>query len=82
MLNRSRLCALAVTIGVVAVAAFTTGGSAGAASSVHYVALGDSYSSGDGAGHYSDGSCRESSNAYPVLWAAANAPALRVRRWA
>ncbi|HET7018999.1 MAG TPA: SGNH/GDSL hydrolase family protein [Streptosporangiaceae bacterium] len=75
MLNRSRLCALAVTIGAVAVVAFATGGTAGAASSVHYVALGDSYSSGDGAGNYSDGSCRESSNAYPVLWANANAPA-------
>ena len=59
-----------------AAAAFATGaGTAGAASSVHYVALGDSYSSGDGAGSYSDGSCRESSNAYPVLWANANAPA-------
>lgn len=78
MLNRFRLRALAVTIGAVAVAAFATGGAAGAAgaaSSVRYVALGDSYSSGDGAGNYSDGSCRESSNAYPVLWAAANAPA-------
>lgn len=38
------------------------------ASGPNYVALGDSYSSGDGAGSYSDGSCLESANAYPVLW--------------
>ncbi len=75
MLNRSRLAALAVALGAVAAALATGSGTAGAASSVHYVALGDSYSSGDGAGNYSDGSCRESSNAYPVLWANANAPA-------
>jgi lysophospholipase L1-like esterase len=76
VLCRSRLCALAVAVGAVAVAAFAAGaGTAGAASSVRYVALGDSYSSGDGAGSYTDGSCRESSNAYPVLWAAAHAPA-------
>lgn len=35
---------------------------------IGYVALGDSYSSGDGAGNYSDGSCLQSANAYPVLW--------------
>jgi lysophospholipase L1-like esterase len=35
---------------------------------ISYVALGDSYSSGDGAGNYSDGSCLQSANAYPVLW--------------
>ncbi|MFJ9818474.1 SGNH/GDSL hydrolase family protein [Streptomyces sp. NPDC101151] len=41
-----------------------------------YVALGDSYSSGVGAGSYftSDADCRRSSRAYPVLWAAAHAP--------
>lgn len=32
-----------------------------------YVALGDSYASGAGAGSYSAGSCRRSSNAYPAL---------------
>jgi lysophospholipase L1-like esterase len=50
---------------------------AGAASSVSYVALGDSYSSGLGAGSYisSSGSCDRSTNAYPELWAAANSPA-------
>ena len=50
---------------------------AGAASTVRYVALGDSYSSGLGAGSYisSSGSCDRSNNAYPERWAAANAPA-------
>ncbi|GAA0353318.1 SGNH/GDSL hydrolase family protein [Streptomyces blastmyceticus] len=39
-----------------------------------YVALGDSYSSGLGAGHYDDGSgeCKRSSSSYPALWAAAH----------
>ena len=39
-----------------------------------YVALGDSYSSGLGAGNYSGGSCKRSSNAYPQLWANSHAP--------
>lgn len=42
--------------------------SAYASGTINYVALGDSYSSGDGAGNYSDGSCLESANAYGVLW--------------
>jgi lysophospholipase L1-like esterase len=48
-----------------------------AASAVNYVALGDSYSSGLGAGSYisSSGSCDRSNNAYPERWAAAHAPA-------
>ncbi len=39
-----------------------------------YVALGDSYSSGLGAGAYdsASGDCRRSPNAYPALWAAAH----------
>lgn len=42
----------------------------------NYVALGDSYSSGVGAGSYTSesGDCRRSTKAYPHLWAAANAP--------
>jgi lysophospholipase L1-like esterase len=42
-----------------------------------YVALGDSYSSGVGAGSYTaeSGSCKRSTNAYPQLWANANSPA-------
>ncbi|MET7681839.1 SGNH/GDSL hydrolase family protein [Streptomyces sp. NPDC005423] len=41
-----------------------------------YVALGDSYSSGVGAGSYigSSGSCDRSTKAYPYLWAAAHSP--------
>lgn len=41
-----------------------------------YVALGDSYSSGVGAGNYlsDSGDCRRSTNAYAYLWAAANSP--------
>ena len=50
---------------------------ADAASTVRYVALGDSYSSGLGAGSYisSSGSCDRSNNAYPEQWAGAHAPA-------
>lgn len=39
-----------------------------------YVALGDSYSSGVGAGDYDSGDCKRSANAYPKLWSAANSP--------
>ncbi|MEV6311865.1 SGNH/GDSL hydrolase family protein [Streptomyces sp. NPDC051840] len=42
---------------------------------VDYVALGDSYTSGTGAGDYSDLACTRSRNAYPALWADANDPA-------
>lgn len=48
-----------------------------AASAVQYVALGDSYSSGLGAGSYisSSGNCDRSTKAYPEQWAGAHAPA-------
>jgi len=41
-----------------------------------YVALGDSYSSGVGAGDYdsASGDCKRSANAYPQLWNAAHSP--------
>jgi lysophospholipase L1-like esterase len=45
-----------------------------AAPAVNYVALGDSYASGVGAGSVS-GSCGQSPNAYPALWATASSPA-------
>jgi lysophospholipase L1-like esterase len=47
------------------------------AAAVNYVALGDSYSSGAGAGDYlsSSGSCDRSAAAYPEQWAAAHSPA-------
>jgi lysophospholipase L1-like esterase len=58
-------------------AAVTATPAAEAASSVQYVALGDSYSSGLGAGDYisSSGSCDRSTRAYPEQWAGLNAPA-------
>lgn len=56
------------------VAVLTTFGLAGTAqAATNYVALGDSYSSGVGAGSYGDsGNCMRSSNAYPRLWANAH----------
>ncbi|MFJ6700480.1 SGNH/GDSL hydrolase family protein [Streptomyces sp. NPDC091272] len=41
---------------------------------VDYVALGDSYSSGVGAGSYDGSSCKRSSKAFPALWAAKSSP--------
>jgi lysophospholipase L1-like esterase len=48
-----------------------------AASSAHYVALGDSYAAGLGAGHEigSSGACARSRVAYSALWAKAEQPA-------
>jgi lysophospholipase L1-like esterase len=49
-------------------------GTASALQATNYVALGDSYSSGLGAGSYgSSGSCKRSANAYPQLWVNAHA---------
>ncbi|MFI2619422.1 SGNH/GDSL hydrolase family protein [Streptomyces sp. NPDC018584] len=46
------------------------------AAATGYVALGDSYSSGVGAGSYdsASGDCKRSKRAYPALWAASNSP--------
>lgn len=46
------------------------------AATVHYAALGDSYSAGVGAGNYdsSSGSCKRSYNSYAALWKSAHAP--------
>ncbi|TYB42678.1 SGNH/GDSL hydrolase family protein [Actinomadura chibensis] len=67
---------LLVAFGAVTVAAGSVAlpGTASAAGP-NYVALGDSYSSGTGAGSYdpASGSCNRSANAYPNLWAAAHA---------
>jgi lysophospholipase L1-like esterase len=69
------MLAIGVTTPVLGLAAITGAGiPAQAASAVHYVALGDSYSSGVGAGGTS-GSCAQSPNAYPALWTKANSPA-------
>jgi lysophospholipase L1-like esterase len=65
----SATCALA-TAGATLAAA-----SPASAATVNYVALGDSYSSGTGAGSYDlDSGCQRSSNAYPAKWASAHAP--------
>ena len=73
----TRRCVSALAIAGTAAALVLVGTGAAQASSVHYVAFGDSYASGVGAGSYTSagGSCDQSTNAYPVLWADANAPA-------
>ncbi len=73
--RRFRLIAL--TAGLAGLFVLANAAAASAASSAHYVALGDSYSSGVGAGSYfsSSGSCDRSANAYPQLWHNAKAPA-------
>ncbi|MFE6041722.1 SGNH/GDSL hydrolase family protein [Streptomyces sp. NPDC056452] len=67
--------AAASTLAIATVAALGMAQPASAAAD-NYVALGDSYSSGVGAGNYTSesGGCMRSTNAYPSLWAAANAP--------
>ncbi len=69
-----RTLAATVTTLAAALVPLLTATTASAQGSVHYVALGDSYSSGLGAGSYlsASGSCDQSTNAYPALWAAAN----------
>ncbi|MEV6165919.1 SGNH/GDSL hydrolase family protein [Streptomyces sp. NPDC052052] len=71
-----RFWASASTLALAAVAAFGIVQPASAATTVKYVALGDSYSSGVGAGSYTSesGDCRRSTKSYPYLWAAANSP--------
>ncbi|MET8925032.1 MULTISPECIES: SGNH/GDSL hydrolase family protein [Streptomyces] len=63
------------TLAIAAVAALGVAQPASAAGE-NYVALGDSYSSGVGAGSYTSesGDCKRSTNAYPYLWKNANAP--------
>lgn len=71
-----RTLTLAASLGTAAIAGVAVTIPSHAASTVHYVALGDSYSSGLGAGSYgSSGSCFRSQNAYSQLWANANSPA-------
>ncbi|TDC68496.1 SGNH/GDSL hydrolase family protein [Streptomyces hainanensis] len=67
----------ALVIGVTALAPASAAQEPSAAAPTSYVALGDSYSSGAGAGSYDDasGDCRRSAVAYPELWADANSPA-------
>jgi lysophospholipase L1-like esterase len=75
--RRTRLAFIVVSCTATIAASIVLAGPASAQSSVRYVALGDSYSSGLGADSYTaeSGSCKRSTNAYPALWAANNAPA-------
>ncbi|MFI8827983.1 SGNH/GDSL hydrolase family protein [Streptomyces sp. NPDC053431] len=74
----SRFTALSSSLLLGAVLALTGAGAAQAAdtAALDYVALGDSYSSGVGAGSYdsASGDCKRSTKAYPVLWKNAHAP--------
>ncbi|MET9436590.1 SGNH/GDSL hydrolase family protein [Streptomyces sp. NPDC006551] len=74
----SRLAAISSSLLLGAVLALTGAGTAQAAetAALDYVALGDSYSSGVGAGSYdsASGDCKRSTRAFPVLWANANSP--------
>ncbi|MFF2526905.1 SGNH/GDSL hydrolase family protein [Streptomyces liangshanensis] len=76
----SRIAAFSSSLLLGAVLALTGAASAQAAPSAaatDYVALGDSYSSGLGAGAYDSaaGDCKRTARAYPALWAAAHSPA-------
>ncbi|MGW7197028.1 SGNH/GDSL hydrolase family protein [Streptomyces chryseus] len=75
----SRIAAFSSSLLLAAALALTGAGAAQAAQqaeSLDYVALGDSYSSGVGAGSYdsASGDCKRSTRAYPVLWAASHSP--------
>ena len=67
--------ALAAVTACVAAIPLVLAATPASASSVNYVALGDSYASGLGAGSYSGGSCDRSANAAAQLWANAHSPA-------
>lgn len=75
--QRRRLAIAPVTVALSCLSALTIAAPASAAGPSRYVALGDSYSSGLGAGHYlsSGGSCDRSASAYSQLWDDASAPA-------
>jgi lysophospholipase L1-like esterase len=71
-----RVTTLALGVATLVTLPLLLAASPAGASSANYVALGDSYSSGLGAGNYgSSGSCYVSSSAYPQLWVNANHPA-------
>jgi lysophospholipase L1-like esterase len=80
--SRHRLVLAALALGAAALPVLAAASPAAASltagqPAVSYVALGDSYSSGVGAGSYdsASGSCDRSASAYSALWAAANRPA-------
>jgi lysophospholipase L1-like esterase len=75
--RRRLLTVLTLIAAALAIIATISAPAASAASGDNYVALGDSYSSGVGAGSYTaeSGSCDRSLSAYPALWAGANSVA-------
>ncbi|MET8564201.1 SGNH/GDSL hydrolase family protein [Streptomyces flaveolus] len=78
-MRRSRLTGFVTSLLLAAGLGLTGAASAQASSTAAaggYVALGDSYSSGVGAGSYisSSGDCDRSTKAYPYLWNAAHSP--------
>ncbi|ANS64190.1 secreted hydrolase [Streptomyces lincolnensis] len=78
-MRRSRLAAYVSSLLLAAGTALTGAATAQAsqlAAPGGYVALGDSYSSGVGAGSYlsASGDCKRSTKAYPYLWAASHSP--------
>jgi len=74
--RRHHLLSITGLLGAV-VALIVAGAPPAAAAATNYVALGDSYSSGVGAGSYTaeSGSCLRSTKAYSALWAATHTPA-------
>lgn len=78
-MRRPRLVGFLTSVLLAAGAALTGAATAQASPTAvtgGYVALGDSYSSGVGAGSYisSSGDCKRSTKAYPYLWAASHSP--------
>ena len=72
--RRLRVALFAVAACATAVPLVLAATPASAQTTVNYVALGDSYASGLGAGSYSGGSCDRSANAAAQLWANAHSP--------
>ncbi|MEV4662213.1 SGNH/GDSL hydrolase family protein [Micromonospora echinofusca] len=68
----ARALAALVTLLTAILGAVAVPAAAQAAAPLHYVALGDSYSSGVGAGPYDWSGCLRSQKSYAPLWAAAN----------
>ncbi|HEV7648786.1 MAG TPA: SGNH/GDSL hydrolase family protein [Actinophytocola sp.] len=74
-MRRSHKYVIAAFVAVATAAGIAVPAFAAEAAPGKYVALGDSYASGLGAGDYGDsGDCKRSANAAPVLWANSHGP--------